>query len=1441
MDRLKGVTSFDTSIQWSYTTSLQASVLRQIYRDTNTIRRCVDQIATTIAGLPFEVKVSHPFKKEVISAIFEGVGPTGETFKEVLQACVVDMLVINKGVILPVFTLGSQLKSFTARDAGTFAPVFRKDGVLLGYIQEVNGKKFEFKPDEVIVIAGVKRTYTIGSLSIIESLTYEITNLVYSLQRMHKKGRPPIGVFVVQEDVGKEVIEKLQADLTNLVQEQSTKVPILWGAGRGEWIDIVKQLDVQLITSFLDRMDWLVRSAFGFSNPGDSLGRQTARPLLYSTYTPHIVTAIQDQLNHFLRPYGINIRFKIPPAHTISELLLAARSGLISPNEARAFLHLPPAQGGDTLTILQPQGLTPVGGTKPPGGEAKPPTQEPIVVTPARAESEDPFQEIKRAAELEYLESVRNLNLISDPKTADFVSKRMTLSMKLTKKLRKVHEELTEKLCEKFMLVRADVTPTLDPLDKWFYTQIQNALKDVTPDALQAGYYWVDRYWPSYDKDYVDAETVRSLKKINDYMTRQWTSKYQEVKKDAEKRDWDKVRDDLHKLLLSFLAAGAFVGYLTHLPLQAVTRFFTLKGKTIYYKWVGTGDENMCQDCREMHGKVFSQTELEFIGRWPGCGEPYKARGVRCNGKCRCVLIPVDIEETRFEVDWLQKVIPVRGLHLPKSELLAIGALDHVDKKIRDILLKEPRLREPAYFALFDKITTTAAETPYYNPLENTLYIPAKATHSTVRSAFVDAVVENLMFRNNFLDPYSPITAQLAAIMQKAREDVWETRLWKVFRKVGIELGKEPYIKLEEAWKFGNLAPFEKFTLPLDFPKEAYVDPMLFFKHMFRAVIFTPHREIPGKVAFEDFLASTLWTPSSYKKWVGKSLERLGRPWPAVTSVDAIMKRIPYVDEKIEPYIRSLLETYPFLRVPAIWEGLNYIGFSKTTSTFNASYILGRGYEKFMESFNSSIVATPNLYQILHELGHHIFERHVMYNTLLGSTYGQVYLYGILYPFVERATLYAKSEKEVAKLIGFLEYLVEKEQKGQLQAALLASSSYIRETLIKPLQDRLPEITKNLSIPLRVYAISDPAESFAELFATFVTKPTILRYSSPELYDYFLSLMKAVAVKPLAKLKTEGMWKEFVEAMKKLKLNPDQIREAIEATLTVMASTEAQNWDTVGMMIRRIIAASRSDKGLLLELEKEGVIDVQGFSKQLNKMTEFSRLKALEEARKRPVTAAILKREREKYKRLFEFLADTKGKDFHNVVVEFVARLAPEEQCEPIVNKIFAYLDRQGWSKDAMYNVWRRLKNIQSGGKPRQDAYKWFEEEMKVKWTLKRPWEKKKKVIEAAKREKWFIKFQEAAKGKDFRKLVAKFVTKLTSEEQQVPVANKIFAYLNKHGWSEDAKFNVWRHLRGIVLGGKWREAAFEWFKKEVGIVWVAPKRRPEEQYLLKLLKKEGE
>ena len=130
MDRLKGVTSFDTSIQWSYTTSLQASVLRQIYRDTNTIRRCVDQIATTIAGLPFEVKVSHPFKKGVISALFEGVGPTGETFKEVLQACVVDMLVVNKGVILPVFTLGSQLKSFTARDAGTFAPVFRRDGAV---------------------------------------------------------------------------------------------------------------------------------------------------------------------------------------------------------------------------------------------------------------------------------------------------------------------------------------------------------------------------------------------------------------------------------------------------------------------------------------------------------------------------------------------------------------------------------------------------------------------------------------------------------------------------------------------------------------------------------------------------------------------------------------------------------------------------------------------------------------------------------------------------------------------------------------------------------------------------------------------------------------------------------------------------------------------------------------------------------------------------------------------------------------------------------------------------------------------------------------------------------------------------------------------------------------------------------------------------------------
>ena len=265
-ERLVGETSITTGALASLVTSLSASQLRQIYRETNVVRRCVDHIASSVADLPREYDVKFGLKKnEVIDLIFVRETITGETFRDVLIALTVDLLVLNKGVLVPLKTFGGKLTGFTARDAATFSPVYEKDGRLRGFIQQVGlGKVYKFRPDELVYIQLIPKTYTTSGGSILESLTYEISSLLKNLVKSDPESRKPIGTFIFPESLDEAVVNRFQEDLTSLVSGDKVKIPVVWGAGKGEWIELVKQFDIQMVATFLDRLDWLVRSAFGF-------------------------------------------------------------------------------------------------------------------------------------------------------------------------------------------------------------------------------------------------------------------------------------------------------------------------------------------------------------------------------------------------------------------------------------------------------------------------------------------------------------------------------------------------------------------------------------------------------------------------------------------------------------------------------------------------------------------------------------------------------------------------------------------------------------------------------------------------------------------------------------------------------------------------------------------------------------------------------------------------------------------------------------------------------------------------------------------------------------------------------------------------------------------------------------------------------------------------
>jgi len=62
------------------------------------------------------------------------------------------------------------------------------------------------------------------------------------------------------------------------------------------------------------------------------------------------------------------------------------------------------------------------------------------------------------------------------------------------------------------------------------------------------------------------------------------------------------------------------------------------------FKWQSVGDDRVCDDCEDLHGKEMKYSEW-LTSNMPGDGQTI------CGGRCRCILVPVDEWEDKTIVD----------------------------------------------------------------------------------------------------------------------------------------------------------------------------------------------------------------------------------------------------------------------------------------------------------------------------------------------------------------------------------------------------------------------------------------------------------------------------------------------------------------------------------------------------------------------------------------------------------------------------------------------------------------------------------------------------------------------------------------------------------------------------------------------------------------------
>jgi len=1115
-----GETSIFTSVTTGLTGFLSDRSLRSLYRETSSVRRCVDHIAESIANLPREYKVALRGKKdEIVKSLFERETVTGETFRDVLIAVSIDMLVLNKGVLVPLLTLGKQLTGFTARDAATFYPVYEKDGRLRGYVQQTqSGRIYKFLPSEVIFVRLVPRTYSSNGLPILESLTYELTSYLKNLVKSDPESRKPIGTFIFTNNIDEDVINRFQEDLTTLLSGDKVKIPLIWGAGEGKWVELAKQFDIQMISAFLDRLDWLVRSAFGFVPPGSNLLQASpGADLMFSTLVPQVAKAIEDKMNRFLEPYGISFRFKIPPVHSIERIIEGTKSGLIAPNEARQFMNLPPFEGGNQVSVLQPKGLTPVGSTEQlnlpsstPESTAEPihkSTSESVLESVTRTEPS-----LQRAVSLEDLHLLHNAEFALDEKRAKFIINRVKLVKQFQEELKKEVDKFREKFEEKSILRQeASVLPPSTS----FLLRLSALMDDYRTDAFELGFDRVNDFWRPSE---YDREQVRKIiDEYSDVVTKdainRWKSRIDKANSDAKRGNWDVVYEDLNRLVLSVLAAGGLAVFFANLPLVVISRLFE-KSQGIVLRWVGIEDDVTCKVCAAMIGRVFRPSVLELLQTWPGYG-------TLCGHNCRCSLEPISDVSLASYNKWIGNKISVKDLQKWGTEAEAIfsNLLKGIDARVAKVLEKTPPLREPAYLALFKEVNLTDAKSPRYDAIKNVLELPRTFSDSQIREAFVDSVAINLLYRFDLMDPRQPFSAQLQSLLLNTRKNLWDKQLKKILPS-----------ELKDDWLAGNKEAFKGISFQLfDIPQSAYFDPREFFMQMFRASIFSPQRlDIEGMTAFRELLGSTFWTPNTYENWLNRVYKVRPIPWRSTRSTDQIISAIPVVDPEFKSQLTTILQKYSTLRVPSFWSGLQTIRLSNA-ARYDATYLLDVDYKDFVKSFNGVITTTPNDFQFLHELGHHVFERHFIPFSYMRDAFALMYRDRILVPLYEQILPYL-DEKQAQKFMGYINGVLKASEERSLGSYLVASRDTFEKEIFEPLEGVLPRAMQNWALPIRPYALRKIDETFAEIFATFFERPTVLYFSDPELYVFMESLLQNLAVRPESLISKHPLWSRVYEA-----------------------------------------------------------------------------------------------------------------------------------------------------------------------------------------------------------------------------------------------------------------------------------------------------------------------
>lgn len=357
--------------------ALSTTTLRDIYKKNSSIRWCVDTIATEVSALPIAIvpnysdaTVKPRTLRHIVelSHFFNDPNANEEPFLELIKKVLVDILVIDRGVIEKVFALGGNLLELWARDGATFHPVVDLHGVLQGYVQKTaaESSKIKFARNEVVYMRHGPTTVSVYGSPIIESIVNEVGAIMFAtdwIADSFTEDEIPPGLLVLGE-IGQEAYERAKADFQ---EKKGIKVKgemrVIDNVKDVKWVDFKHTNTEMQLTSLVERLDRIIYRNFGIEyelGQGDVTGLKLTEKLQKIKLMKPLARMIAWKINNEIMPeFGYDdVVFQFVIRDTVNELQRAQASknyvltGMRSLNEERGKDGYPPTLGGDRKFIL---------------------------------------------------------------------------------------------------------------------------------------------------------------------------------------------------------------------------------------------------------------------------------------------------------------------------------------------------------------------------------------------------------------------------------------------------------------------------------------------------------------------------------------------------------------------------------------------------------------------------------------------------------------------------------------------------------------------------------------------------------------------------------------------------------------------------------------------------------------------------------------------------------------------------------------------------------------------------------------------------------------------------------------------------------------------------------------------------------------------------------